>query len=880
MGCIQTTQVPDVRFGLDEDDLRPKLLVVGNGMVGHHFIEQLCEQGLNERYQVQVFGAENLPAYDRVQLSKYFDSGSADTLMLASVEAYQAKGISLHLGKEVVGLDIESRHLYTSGDEKWRYDKLVLATGSYPFVPPIEGKDRKKCMVYRTIDDLHAIQHAAKDATSGVVIGGGLLGLEAANALLTLGLDTHVVEFAPQLMPVQLNDKAGELLCQKIEALGVSVHTSKATTAIIDGESSTHRMTFRDGSHLETDLIVFSAGIRPQDSLARLSGLEVGERGGVVIDDHCLTSNEDIYAIGECALWQQQVFGLVAPGYQMARTVISHLSSSSKGADSAPFSGADMSTKLKLLGVDVASIGQSRGFDNAKFVELSDNQAGTYKKLWLDETGDYLKGAVLVGDVTDYNFLLNQYLSGSALTTPAIELFQQDADAPLTLNDDAVICSCHQVTKADIVARVIEGDHSLAAIKGCTKAASGCGGCSALVQQVITQTMESQGLEVSKGICCHFEHDRQSLFHLCQVESITDFSSLIKRHGKVGTSQLGLGCDICKPLVASIFATLENEYVLNLQHANLQDTNDAYLGNLQKDGSYSVVPRIAGGEISPDKLIALGEIAKKHDLYTKITGGQRIDLFGAQLTDLPMIWQELVEQGFETGHAYGKSLRTVKSCVGSTWCRYGVQDSVGLAIALENRYKGLRSPHKLKFAVSGCTRECAEAQSKDIGIIASDKGWNLYVGGNGGMKPRHGDLFATDLSTRELVRFIDQILMFYSKTAARLQRTSVWLESLEGGLAYLQSVIIDDSLGLISELESHMDKVVASYQCEWKTSLETPEFLSRFSEYVNPEQMPAFGLEQYRYSRGQRFPVSTSDRIPLINIPLSEDAQLAELSEV
>ncbi|RTR32176.1 nitrite reductase large subunit NirB [Shewanella atlantica] len=843
MGCIET-----------ELDLKPKLLVVGNGMVGHHFIEQLCDQGLNEQFQVEVFGCENLAAYDRVQLSKYFENGSAEALMLASVEAYAKRGIRLHLGKEIVRLDTETRSIFASDDESWSYDKLVLATGSYPFVPPIEGRERPQCLVYRTIDDLEQISQAAKKAKSGVVIGGGLLGLEAANALLTLGIDTHVVEFAPQLMPVQLNEKAGELLCEKIEALGVSVHTSKATSAIVAGEHARHRMIFNDDTFLETDLIVFSAGIRPQDTLARHSGIEVGERGGITVDSHCLTSAPDVYAIGECALWQQRIFGLVAPGYQMARVALSHIASAVSGSVATEFNGADMSTKLKLLGVDVASIGESRGVENAKFVELSDKQSGTYKKLWLDETGQFLKGAVLVGDASDYSLLLNQYLSGEKIEMPAISLLQQDSDMPVAFKDDAIICSCHQVTKADIVERVVAGDHSLAAIKGCTKAASGCGGCGALVQEIISQTMEAQGLETQQGICSHFEHDRQALFHLCQVEEISSFSALIGRHGTVDAARLGLGCDICKPLAASIFASLENEYVLAVEHANLQDSNDAYLGNLQKDGSYSVVPRIAGGEITPDKLIALGEIAKRHDLYTKITGGQRIDLFGAALSELPTIWQALIEQGFETGHAYGKSLRTVKSCVGSTWCRYGVQDSVGLAIELENRYKGLRAPHKIKFAVSGCTRECAEAQSKDIGVIATDKGWNLYVGGNGGMRPRHGDLFATDISTSVLVEYIDRILIFYTRTASRLQRTSVWLESLERGVTYLKSVIIDDSLGIAAELELQMKKVVSTYQCEWKTSLDSPEFLARFSEFINPEQVPIGDTPKYQYLRGQRFP--------------------------
>ncbi|WOT03859.1 nitrite reductase large subunit NirB [Shewanella youngdeokensis] len=846
---------------------KPKLVVVGNGMVGHFFVEQLCEHPISQYYDVSVYGAEATPAYDRVQLSKYFANSCADELMLTTKEDYQAKGVALHLGQPVSHIDTANKCLTVNGEQS-HYDQLILATGSYPFVPPIKGNDRKDCLVYRTIDDLEAIEQAAFDANSGVVIGGGLLGLEAANALNELGLETHVVEFAPQLMSVQLNDKGGEILKDKIEALGLSVHLSKATQEIVDGESAQHRLNFSDGSFIETDLIVFSAGIRPQDALARCSDMAIGERGGIIIDDNCLTSAADVYAIGECALWQHKIFGLVAPGYQMAKVALSqiiqstatqlqHTPSTAFTTEPLTFEGADMSTKLKLLGVDVASIGESRGFENAQYVELSDVQAGVYKKLWLDETGLYLRGAVLVGNVDEYSQLLSQYLSGDALEAPAVTLLLTDESAPVALKDNAIVCSCHQVTKADIVEQVVAGNHQLAQIKSCTKAASGCGGCSTLVQQIIDETMQAQGLATQSGICGHFEHDRQALYHLCQVENIKNFNDLYHKHAKNGASAMALGCDICKPVAASIFASLENEYVLNEQHVALQDSNDAYLGNLQKDGSYSVVPRVAGGEITPDKLIAIGQVAKRFDLYTKITGGQRIDMFGAQLSDLPAIWAELIEEGFETGHAYGKSLRTVKSCVGSTWCRYGVQDSVGLAIALENRYKGLRSPHKIKFAVSGCTRECAEAQSKDIGVIATEKGWNLFVCGNGGMRPRHGDLFATDLSTEELVRYIDRVLMFYTKTAARLQRTSVWMESLNGGLEYLQSVVIDDALGLNEALEMQMEKVVENYQCEWKTSLEDETFLQRFSEFVNPANAPVNSNEQYQYQRQQKFPIQS-----------------------
>jgi nitrite reductase (NADH) large subunit len=862
---------------------KPKLVVVGNGMVGHHFIEQLCSLGLNKTFDVHVFGEEPRPAYDRVQLSKYFETGSADPLMLTSAQDYQDWGISLHLNTPITAVDIAAKTVTSAQGGNYHYDRLVLATGSFPFVPPIQGNDRAQCLVYRTIEDLEAIQAAAQNSHVGVVVGGGLLGLEAANAMKQLGVKTHVVEFAPQLMPVQLNDKAGDLLCSKIEQLGVSVHTSKATTAIIDGETALHRMTFNDESYLETDMIVFSAGIRPQDSLARVSNISIGERGGIEIDDYCLTSAPDVYAIGECALWQQKIFGLVAPGYQMARVVASHLGSLTSTSVSQSFTGADMSTKLKLLGVDVAAIGASRGFENAQFVELSDNQAGIYKKLWLDETGKYLKGAVLIGDNSDYSRLLDAYLSQDEIEGSAVELLLAGAENEADLKDSSIVCSCHQVTKGDIVESVTAGKHKIADIKSCTRAASGCGGCAPLVQKIIDQTLQAAGLDYNAGICAHFDHDRQALYHLCQVEGISDFDTLMTQHGKPSASGHTYGCDICKPAAASIFASLQNQYVLNQDrgHVQLQDTNDAYLGNIQKDGTYSVVPRVAGGEITPTKLIAMGQIAQEYDLYTKITGGQRIDMFGATLSQLPEIWQKLIDAGFETGHAYGKSLRTVKSCVGSTWCRYGVQDAVGFAIDLENRYKGLRSPHKLKFAVSGCTRECAEAQSKDIGIIATDKGWNLYVAGNGGMRPRHGDLFATDLSTQDLYKYIDRILMFYVKTADKLQRTSTWMDALEGGVDYLKSVVIDDALGINAALEQQMDHIAATYQCEWKTSLEQPAFLARFNEFVNPNDAPATDANAYQRIREQRFPNINDAGAGSIAIKeITDDVEQAQVEEL
>ena len=680
-------------------------------------------------------------------------------------------------------------------------------------------------------------------------------------SVLDLGLQTHVVEFAPGLMGVQLDVGGSAMLRRKIEALGVTVHTSKATEVIESNTAGDTRllMKFADGGSLATDMIVFSAGIRPYDQLARDCGLTVGERGGIEVDYHCKTSDSDIFAIGECALFGGRIFGLVAPGYRMAEAAVSQL-----GSDKQSFQGADMSTKLKLLGVDVGSIGDAHGRDEGAIAyTFSDERIEVYKRLIVSKDGKSLLGAVLVGDCSDYDTLLQYYLNGIELPAdPETLILPYNAGEAPTLGaaalpTTAIICSCHNVSKGDIVDSMDAGFYSLGEIKTETKASTGCGGCAALLKNIVDEEMASRGLEVDTSICEHFAYTRQELFHLIKVDSIKTFDELLEKYGK------GRGCDVCKPAVGSILASLWNDYVLEEKHVGLQDTNDTFLANMQKNGTYSVVPRIAGGEITPDKLIVLGEVAKKYNLYTKITGGQRIDLFGARVQHLPSIWKELVEAGFETGHAYGKALRTVKSCVGSTWCRYGVQDSVAMALYIENRYKGLRSPHKLKSAVSGCTRECAEAQSKDFGVIATENGWNLFVCGNGGMKPRHADLFATDLDDETLIKTIDRFLMFYVRTADRLQRTSVWMENLEGGLDYLKQVIIEDSLGIVAELEEQMNNIVGTYQCEWKTTIEDPERMKRFVQFVNTDAEDEHIV--FVQERGQPRPATEEERLQLLD---------------
>ena len=857
---------------------RSRLLVIGNGMVGQRFLESLPADA---PCSVTVLAEEPRPAYDRVQLSSFFSGKSADELSLVDAGFFEKNGIALSLSERAVAIDRKQRRVRTSGGRELEYDILVIATGSYPFVPPVPGRDRPHCHVYRTIEDLEAIRASSEGARAGAVIGGGLLGLEAAKALRDLGLQTHVVEFAPRLMALQVDDGGGSMLRRKIEALGVHVHTSKSTKEITAGTDLRHRMTFADGGALEVDVIVFSAGIRPRDELARAAGLSMGERGGIVIDDTCRTSDPSIYAIGECAVWRGRIFGLVAPGYQMAQVAAAHAAGSAgrgepgtlqPGSAEAPlqragqsasnpatFPGADMSTKLKLLGVDVASIGDAHAAaSGARTYAFIDERRQIYKKLVVNEAGTRVLGAVLVGNTDDYASCLQTMLNDLPLPEhPEDLILPARGDAPAAhgttaLPATAQICSCNNVSKGAICTAVEAGCTTIGALKKHTRAASSCGGCAPLVTQILKAELKRKGISVDNHLCEHFPYSRQQLFSLIRVGGLRTFEATLEEHGR------GLGCDICKPAIGSILASCWNEFVLAGERASLQDTNDYFLANMQKDGSYSVVPRVPGGEITPDKLIVLGQVAQKYGLYTKITGGQRIDLFGARVHQLPQIWADLIASGFESGHAYGKAMRTVKSCVGSTWCRYGVQDSVGLAIEIENRYRGLRAPHKIKLAVSGCTRECAEAQGKDVGVIATEKGWNLYVCGNGGMKPRHAELLAADLDKETLIRYIDRFLMFYIRTADRLQRTSTWRDNLEGGLDYLQQVVCEDKLGIAAELEADMARIVATYECEWKKAIEDPATLRRFRHFINSDAED--GNVVFVPERGQIRPATRAER--------------------
>ncbi len=811
---------------------RRTIVVAGNGMVGHKVVETLLERGAAADCDIVVFGEEHRLAYDRVGLSAVFSGTTPEELSLVAPGAYE--GIVVHLGDRITAIDRDAAKVVSAAGTIVGYDALVLATGSFPFVPPVRGQDLPGCFVYRTLDDLERIRDAAAGRRVGAVIGGGLLGLEAANALRSLGLETHVVEFAPRLMPVQVDDGGSGALRARVEELGVRVHTSMQTTEIVAGaDGRVAALRFADADELAVDLVVFSAGIRPRDELARECGLEVGERGGIVVDEACRTSDPRIYAVGECALADGRIWGLVAPGYDMARVAADRLL-----GGSSTFEGADLSTKLKLMGIDVASFGDAFATTpGAQAITYDDPVSRVYKRLVLDETGGRVLGGILVGDASTYH-VLAQMARGDMPTPDRPELLVLPASdgtsAPTVgigaLGESASVCSCNRVSKGAICTAIADGGLTeMGQVKAATRAGTSCGGCVPLVTELLKDELRKAGVEVRNDLCEHFPYSRRELFDIVRVHRIVSFSELLASHGQ------GLGCEICKPAVASMLSSRGGGYILEGEQAALQDTNDHFLANLQRDGTYSVVPRVPGGEITPDQLIVIGEIAKEYGLYTKITGGQRIDLFGARVDQLPAIWARLVDAGMESGHAYGKALRTVKSCVGQTWCRYGVQDSTAMAIRLELRYRGLRAPHKLKSAVSGCTRECAEAQSKDFGVIATERGWNLYVGGNGGARPQHAVLLAEDLDDDTLVRYVDRFLMFYIRTADRLERTATWLNKLDGGIEHLRRVVVDDTLGIAAELEAEMEHHVATYECEWKATIADPRRLRRFRTFVNDD---------------------------------------------
>ncbi|HYJ37542.1 MAG TPA: nitrite reductase large subunit NirB, partial [Chitinophagaceae bacterium] len=597
-----------------------RIIVIGNGMVGHKFCEKLIARRHQKKLDIIVFGEESRPAYDRVHLSEFFSGKSAEQLSLASTDWYKNNQITLHLGDPIQSIDRHNKTVHSHKGMVEFYDVLVLATGSSAFVPAIDGIDKKGVFIYRTIEDLELISAYARKARKAAVIGGGLLGLEAAKVMLDLGIaETAIIEFAPRLMPRQLDEAGGKLLKAKLETLGLQIHTDKNTSAIV-GEECISGLTFTDGSILDTDILVISAGIRPRDELAGPAGLVTGSRGGIVVNEKLQTNDESIFAIGECALHKDSIYGLIAPGYEMAEVVATNLTGGDKD-----FSGFDMSTKLKLIGVDVASFGDPfvKGEDSRSIV-FEDSIKGVYKRINISNDGKYLLGGILLGDAADYNLFLQTCKNKVELSeNPAAMLLgnrnagNQPATGITSIPDSAHICSCESISKGEICKAVEDGAETVEAIKKCTNAGTGCGGCVPMIKDLVMHSLKTQGKYVRNVICEHFNYSRQELYDLIKISRVTTYDEVLERFGR------GDGCELCKPPVASILASLWNEMILEKGNATSQDSNDRFLANIQKGGTYSVVPRIPGGEISPDKLIVIGTIAKKYHLYTKITGGQR-----------------------------------------------------------------------------------------------------------------------------------------------------------------------------------------------------------------------------------------------------------------
>ncbi|PRY67641.1 assimilatory nitrite reductase (NAD(P)H) large subunit precursor [Glaciihabitans tibetensis] len=866
-----------------------RVIVIGGGPAAHRFAEAMNDRNLaadrsTPAIDVTVIGEEIHLPYDRVSLSHRLTE--PEDLTLGDGTLWESPSIHYRGGSRVTAVDTAARTVTLGSGELLGYTELVFATGSSAFVPPMANSD--KGVVYRTIEDVDfLVSETARlkekfgRPANVTVIGGGLLGLEAAGGVQRLGANTTIVDGATWLMPTQLDQGAGMALGRLIDSQGIALELGHRPSEILVAESGqVLGLTLDDGRQLHADLLVWSIGIRPRDELARAAGIEIGERGGIVIGDDCASSVPGVWAIGEVASVDGRCIGLVAPANAMAEVVADRIN-----GGEAVFPGIDDATKLKLSGVEVASFGDAFGTgDRALEVVYADPARGLYQKIVVSSDAKTLLGGIFVGDASPY-LSLRPMLGRELPAEPGAYLSASGAELPSSsdMPDDAQLCSCNDVSFGTVRA-AIHGDHGdpvteLGALKACTRAGTQCGSCVPLLKKVLETELKAAGIAVSHALCEHITLSRSELFESVRILGLTSFEQIMERFGT------GLGCDVCKPTIASVLASQTGGYILDAGRGGLQDTNDRALANMQKDGSYSVVPRIPGGEITPEKLIVIGEVAAQFNLYTKITGGQRIALFGARLDQLPDIWRVLVDAGFESGQAYGKSLRTAKSCVGSAWCRFGVQDSVAMAIELENRYRGLRSPHKFKLGVSGCARECAEARSKDIGVIATEIGWNLYVGGNGGFQPAHAVLLAKDLDADTLIRYIDRYLMYYIRTADRLQRTARWQEDLEGGIDHVYDVVCNDSLGIAAELDAAMAMHVNVFEDEWAATLSDPERMRRFRPFVNAPTTPDPSLLQV-IERGQPRPArpeerdgtSEAGRVQLagLTIPMRPAEQLAD----
>jgi nitrite reductase (NADH) large subunit len=770
-------------------DTRAHLVVIGNGMAGCRAVEELLARD-PMRYRVTIFGAEPRVNYNRIMLSPVLaGEKSFDDIVINDADWYAANGISLIAGDPVIAIDRAAKTVTTRGGVSESYDKLLIATGSDPFIIPVPGKDLPGVIAFRDMDDVGTMLSAAEKGGSAVVIGGGLLGLEAAHGLSLRGMNVTVIHLMPTLMERQLDEAAGWLLKQALEARGQTILTG-ADTAEIVGDDKVEGVKLKDGTLIPADLVVMAVGIRPSVALARDAGLAVGR--GIQVDDHMVTSDPDILAVGECVEHDGQVYGLVAPLWDMRRSLADGLVEKPSG-----YRGSVTSTKLKVSGIDVFSAGDFSGGDDCEDIVLRDAARGIYKRVVLKD--DRIVGAVLYGDTADgswYFDLLRKQEDVARLRDVLIfgQAFasgggQADPRAAVAaLSADAEICGCNGVSKGQVISCIAKGAHSLDAVRATCKASASCGSCTGLVENLLALTL---GDDVQSGPktmckCTSFGHDDVRREIVTQnMRSIPEVMQ--KLHWSTPD-----GCSSCRPaLNYYLLCALPGEYVDDQQS---RFVNERLHANIQKDGTYSVVPRMWGGLTSPKELRAIADVVEKYNApMVKVTGGQRLDIFGIRKEDLPAVWADLNAAGMVSGHAYGKALRTVKTCVGSEWCRFGTQDSTGLGVRIERMSWGSWMPHKFKIAVSGCPRNCAEATIKDFGVVCVDSGYELHVGGNGGIHVRATDLLCKVATEQEALDYCAAFIQLYREEARYLERTAPWIERV--GLDYVKARLLDDPAG-------------------------------------------------------------------------------------
>src|SRR5215831_12677262 len=805
--------------------MKERLVVIGNGMGGARFVEELLRRGGQKHFEMVMFGDEPYGNYNRILLSGVLaGSHEPKDIFLNSLQWYTENGIKLHAGVRVESIDRKAKTVLGTGGIVEHYDQLVFATGAKPFIPPIQnlaaeagGAFKEGFFLFRTLDDSLSIMRHARESRKAVVIGGGLLGLEAARGLLNRGLEVHVVELMTHPMAVQLDPPAGSVLRTTLEGMGIRFHLGKSVAAA-EGNGRIHAVTFNDGSAESCEMLVISAGIRPNVEVAKGAGLTV-ERGIVVGDDLASVDDSHIYALGECAQHRGQTYGLVAPAWEQGQILADRLS---RTAADAIYAGSSTSTKLKIMGVDLVVLGRKEPSDDKdEVVTYADARRGIYKKIIVRE--GRVAGAILLGDSSTAPVLLQAFHQGETVPdNPAELLFalaQSKTANILDARDSMQICNCNGVSKGTIAEAIKGGCRTLKAVCDTTRAGSGCGSCKSLVK------------EIFEGVCGNPAVEDPAVHYYVPGVPYTkpELTALIKELGLRSVSAvfnaLASGAEDAKSKagLASLLRTIWGKDYVDERDARF--INDRVHANIQKNGTFSVVPRIYGGVTTPQELRTIADAAEKYRVpMIKITGGQRIDLLGVKKADLPGMWQEL---GMPSGHAYTKAFRTCKSCVGTDFCRYGVGDSIALAQKIERRFQGVESPHKMKLATAGCPRNCSEAYVKDLGAVAIEGGkWEIYIGGAAGSSVRKGDLLCTVDTHDDVLLYMGRFMQYYREHGKYLERTYGFVVRV--GMETLRQVLVEDSLGICSHLDVEIQKAVDAYRDPWEEA-ELPVHPSQFS---------------------------------------------------